>query len=146
MGGTSSGAAIVSDFMICRGRQQVEYGQGFALYPQAIVDSHFTGASGTGGCAGGASAAGPPRGRASTSGRRCWCRATIGSIGREGRGAYYHFADPAERQVRRYKLGAGEAIDVGVPVLRADQEVVEAAFRKRGEPDVLTAGWMAEEE
>src|SRR6185503_1092485 len=43
VGGTSSGAAIVSDAMICRGYQEVQFGRGFALYPRAIVDSHFTG-------------------------------------------------------------------------------------------------------
>ena len=52
----------------------------------------------------------------------------IGVIGREGRGVYYHFADAAAGQVRRYRLGAGEAVNVGVPVLGADHEVVEAAL------------------
>src|SRR5262245_13051913 len=41
--GTSSGAAIMADAMICRGYEEVELGRGFALYPRAIVDSHFTG-------------------------------------------------------------------------------------------------------
>src|SRR5262249_39762650 len=40
----------------------------------------------------------------------------IGVIGREGRAAYYHFADAAAGQVRRYRLGAGEAVNVGAPV------------------------------
>src|SRR3954452_19771113 len=43
IGGTSSGCAIMSDVMICRGYEEIEFGQGFALYPQAIVDSHFSG-------------------------------------------------------------------------------------------------------
>src|SRR5262249_44525415 len=41
--GTSSGAAIMSDVMICRGYEEIEFGRGFGLYPRAIVDSHFSG-------------------------------------------------------------------------------------------------------
>src|SRR5262245_47438140 len=41
--GTSCGAAIMSDVMICRGDEEIELGRGFALYPRAIVDSHFSG-------------------------------------------------------------------------------------------------------
>ena len=68
----------------------------------------------------------------------------IGVIGREGRGAYYHFADAVTGQVRRYRLGAGEAVNVGAPVLGADHEAVEAALRQRQLPEVLTAEWIAE--
>lgn len=145
VGGTSSGAAIASDAMICRGYQEVQFGRGFALYPRAIVDSHFTG-----------------RGR-----HRRLARATlqrpdhvgvgvdewtallvqgerIGAIGREGRGVYYHFADVPGQRVRRYKIGVGEAVNIGVPALAADHLAVESALRRRQEPDVLTAEWMAE--
>jgi cyanophycinase len=145
VGGTSSGAAIVSDAMICRGYEEVQFGRGFALYPRAIVDSHFSG-----------------RGRHRRLARAVLQRPDhigvgvdewtallvqgerIGAIGREGRGTYYHFADPAAGGVRRYRLGVGEAVNVGVPVLGADHKVVEAALRRGQEPEVLTAEWMAE--
>jgi cyanophycinase len=145
VGGTSSGAAIVSDAMICRGYREIEFGRGFALYPRAIVDSHFSG-----------------RGRHRRLARAVLQRPghvgvgvdewtallvqgeRIGVIGREGRGAYYHFADPAAGQVRRYRLGAGEAVNVRAPVLRADHEAVEAALRRRQGPEVLTAEWIAQ--
>ena len=39
IGGTSSGCAIMSDAMICRGYEEIEFGQGFALYPRAIVQN-----------------------------------------------------------------------------------------------------------
>ena len=145
VGGTSSGAAIFSDVMICRGYEEVQYGRGFALYPRAIVDSHFSG-----------------RGRHRRLARAVLQRPDhagvgvdewtallvqgerIGVIGREGRGVSYHFADPASGQVRRYRLGAGEAVDVGVAVLEADHALVEARLRGSREPEVLTPEWIAQ--
>lgn len=144
VGGTSSGAAIASDAMICRGYEEIEFGQGFALYPRAFVDSHFSG-----------------RGRHRRLARAVLSRPDhigvgvdewtallvqgerIGSVGREGRGSYYHFADPATGRVRRYRLGAGEWVDVGEPALGAAQPAVEAAFRRRQEPELLTPEWIA---
>ena len=43
VGGTSSGAAVISDAMISGGYEEVEFGRGFALYPRAITDPHFSG-------------------------------------------------------------------------------------------------------
>jgi cyanophycinase len=145
VGGTSSGAAIASDAMICRGYEEVQFGRGFALYPRAIVDSHFSG-----------------RGRQRRLARAVVRRPDhiavgvdewtalliqgerIGVIGREGRGVSYHFADPASGQVRRYRLGAGEAVDVGLAVLGADHAVVEARLRESRAPEVLTSEWIAQ--
>jgi cyanophycinase len=145
VGGTSSGAAIISDAMIQRGYEEIEFGRGFALYPRAIVDSHFSG-----------------RRRHRRLARAVYQRPDhiavgvdewtallvqgerFGVIGREGRGAYYHFADPAMEQVRRYRLASGEAIDLGQPVLGADHAVVESALQQRQDPEVLTPEWMAE--
>jgi cyanophycinase len=145
VGGTSSGAAIVSDAMICRGYEEIQFGRGFALYPRAIVDPHFSG-----------------RGRHRRLARAVLQRPDhvgvgvdewtalliqgkrIGVIGREGQGAYYHFADLAAGQVRRYRLGVGEAVHVGALVLGADHEAVEAALRQKQAPAVLTPEWLAE--
>src|SRR5262249_36984086 len=103
--GTSSGAAIMSDAMICWGYEEVELGQGFGLYPRAIVDSHFTG-----------------RQREKRLARAVLQRPDhigvgvdeksalvvhgnrAGVIGRLGKSVWYHFPDPAGGRVRRYRL------------------------------------------
>ena len=41
IGGTSAGAAIMSRLMIARGRRQPEFGVGFDLLPDAVIDQHF---------------------------------------------------------------------------------------------------------
>jgi cyanophycinase len=41
IGGTSAGAAIMSRLMIARGRQEPEFGIGFDLLPDAVIDQHF---------------------------------------------------------------------------------------------------------
>lgn len=145
IGGTSSGAAIMSDVMICRGYEELEFGRGFAFYPGAIVDSHFSG-----------------RERHRRLARALLLRPDqiavgvdersalliqgerIGVIGREGRSVYYHFADPKAGLVRRYRLGVGETLALPVPVLGADPAIVEAALATVREAEVLTAEWAAE--
>jgi cyanophycinase len=42
VGGTSSGAAIMSSIMIRRGFPQVETGKGFNFLPGTVIDQHFT--------------------------------------------------------------------------------------------------------
>jgi cyanophycinase len=41
VGGTSAGAAIMSRLMITKGRQEPEFGVGFDLLPDAVIDQHF---------------------------------------------------------------------------------------------------------
>jgi cyanophycinase len=145
VGGTSSGAAIVSDAMIQRGYDEIQFGRGFALYPRAIVDSHFSG-----------------RQRHRRLARAVLQRPgyigvgvdewtalliqgdRIGVIGRKGQGAYYHFADPAAGQVRRYRLGVGEAVHIGRRVLGAEHALMESVLRQRQEPEILSSEWIAE--
>jgi len=137
--GTSSGATIISDVMINRGYTPIEFGQGFALYPKAIIDTHYTG-----------------RERHQRVGRaalqypdhvsigideRCalvvhgnW----IGAIGVVGQSVWYHFADPAATRVHRYRLIVGESVEFGVPVRGADLRLVEEGLRAFREPDVFS--------
>jgi cyanophycinase len=145
VGGTSSGAAILSDVMICRGYEEVELGRGFALYPRAILDPHFSGRGRHGRLA----RAVLQRPDQIAVGVDEWTALLVqgervGVIGREGRGAYYHFADPAAGVVRRYRLAAGEALDLGEPVLGAEHAAVEALLRDGRTPDVLTAEQLAQ--
>jgi cyanophycinase len=138
--GTSSGAAIMSDVMICRGDEQIEYGQGFALYPRAVVDSHFTG-----------------RERQRRVVRAVLQRPDhigvgvdekaalvlhgdrLGVMGLVGKSVWYHFADPDAGKVYRYRLGVGESAELPTPVRGADPRVLEECLRAIRPPDVLTA-------
>jgi len=142
--GTSSGAAIMSDVMICRGYQEVEYGQGFGLYPRTIVDSHFSG-----------------RER-----ERRLARAVLrypdhigvgvdekcalvlhgnrfGVIGLLGKSVWYHFPYPAAGRVHRYRLGVNESAELPVPVRGADPRILEERLRAIRPADVFTAEELA---
>jgi cyanophycinase len=143
--GTSSGAAIMADAMICRGYDEVELGQGFALYPRAIVDSHFTG-----------------RERQKRLPRAVLQRPDhigvgvdeksalvlhgnhIGVIGLLGKSVWYHFPDPAAGRVYRYRLGVGESVELPIPVRGASRHVLEEALRAIRPPDVITTAELAE--
>lgn len=138
--GTSSGTAIMSDVMINIGYEEIEYGQGFALYPKTICDPHFTG-----------------RDRQKRVGRSVLRHpdhigvgidektalivngTKVGLMGLMGGSAWYHFAHPEKNAVHRYRMDVTDVIDFGVPARGADQRVVEEAFRKIREPEVLTA-------
>jgi cyanophycinase len=143
--GTSSGAAIMADVMLCRGYEEVELGQGFALYPRAIVDSHFTG-----------------RQRQKRLPRAVLQRPDhigvgvdeksalvvhgnrVGVFGLLGKSVWYHFPDPAAGQVYRYRLGVGESLELPVPVRGAAQHVLEECLRAIRPADVITAQELAE--
>jgi cyanophycinase len=143
--GTSSGATIMSDRMICRGYEEVEFGQGFALYPRAIVDTHFT-----------------SREREKRVARSVLqhpdqigvgidenatlvihgCR--FGGLGKLGKSIWYHFADPPTKTVRRYRLAVGEVLELPGPVCGADPQILEECLRAHRPADVLTAEQMVE--
>ncbi|MBI1915879.1 MAG: cyanophycinase [Planctomycetes bacterium] len=145
--GTSCGAAIMSDVMICRGYDPIEFGQGFRLYPRAIVDSHFSG-----------------RERANRVARAVLQRPDqigvgideksalvvhgrrMGVMGLVGKSVWYHFADPAAGKVFRFRLGVGEAAELGMPVQGADPRVLEECLRAIRPAEVFTAAELAEPE
>jgi len=142
--GTSSGAAIMSDIMICRGYEEVDYGRGFGLYPGTIVDSHFTG-----------------RERQRRLGRATLrhpehigvgvdekCALVlhghrVGVIGLLGKSVWYHFAYPAAGRVHRYRLGVNEALELPVPVRGADPRILEECLRAHRPGEVFTAEELA---
>jgi cyanophycinase len=146
--GTSSGAAIMSDAMICFGREEIEFGQGFALYPQAIVDTHFT-----------------HRKRAARVARAVLLRPDhigvgiddqtalvvqgnhVGVIGPdpEDGSVWFHFPDAAGGRVTRYRLNIGETIELPARVRGADPRILEERLRAVRAPDVVTAEELAPE-
>jgi cyanophycinase len=145
--GTSSGAAIMADAMICRGYEEVELGRGFALYPRAIIDSHFTG-----------------RQRQKRLPRAVLQRPDhigvgvdeksalvvhgnrVGVIGLLGKSVWYHFPDAAAGRVYRYRLGVGESLELPGPVRGIPPHVLEEGLRAIRPPDVLTVRELAEPE
>jgi cyanophycinase len=139
VGGTSSGTAIMSDAMICYGYEEIEFGQGFALYPGALVDPHFSG-----------------RRRQKRMGRAMFKRPDLIGIGIDeqtalvvqgcyasvvgfgGGSVWYHFADPRTQAIYRYRLGLGETVVLPTPVLQTSAAVLEEALREIRFPDLLT--------
>jgi cyanophycinase len=137
--GTSSGTAIISDAMICYGYEEIEFGQGFALYPGAIVDPHFSG-----------------RRRQKRMGRAVLLRPEMvgigideqtalvvqgrcaGVVGFGGGSVWFHFADPAEQAVYRYRLGLGETLILPTPVLETSALALEEGLQAIRPPDILT--------
>jgi len=138
--GTSSGAAIMSDAMICYGYEEIGFGQGFALYPRAIVDPHFT-----------------QRERAKRVARAVLLRPDhiavgidertalvvqgnyLGVIGPGEGSVWFHFADPAAGKVYRYRQRIGDTVELGTPVRGASARVLEDRLRAIRPADVITA-------
>jgi cyanophycinase len=137
--GTSSGTAIISDTMICSGYEEIELGPGFALYPGAIVDPHFSG-----------------RRRQKRMGRSMLLRPDLvgigideqtalvvqgpyaGVIGFGGGSVWFHFADASTEAVYRYRLGLGETLVLPAPVLETPAPALEEGLRAIRPPDILT--------
>jgi len=137
--GTSSGTAIISDTMICCGYEDIELGPGFALYPGAIVDPHFTG-----------------RRRQRRMGRAVLSRPDLigiaideqtalvvqgryaGVVGFGAGSVWFHFADPDTQAVSRYRLGLGETLILPTPVLETSAPALEEGLRAIRPPDILT--------
>ena len=67
----------------------------------------------------------------------------MGVMGLVGRSVWYHFADPAAGKVFRYRLGVGEAAELGMPVRGADPRVLEACLRAIRPADVFAAAELA---
>jgi cyanophycinase len=137
--GTSSGTSIISDVMICYGSEEVELGPGFAMYPGAMVDPHFSG-----------------RRRQKRMGRAMFKRPDLvgigvdeqtalvvqgryaGVVGFGGGSVWYHFGDPPTEAVYRYRLGLGETLVLPTPVLQTSAAVLEEALREIRPPDIVT--------
>ncbi len=137
--GTSSGTAIMSDAMICSGYEEIEFGQGFSLYPGAVVDPHFSG-----------------RRRQKRVGRAMLLRPDLVGIGIDeqtalvvqgglaaavgfgGGSVWFHFADPGTEAVYRYRLGLGETLALPTPVLETSPPELEEGLRAVRPPDILT--------
>lgn len=139
IGGTSSGTAIMSDAMIACGYEEIEFGQGFALYPGAIVDPHFSG-----------------RRRQKRMGRALLLRPDMIGIGIDeqtalvvqdrlvsvvgygGGSVWFHFTDPGSSLVYRYRLGLGETLTLPTPVVETSPQALEEGLRTIRPPDILT--------
>lgn len=143
--GTSSGATIMSDIMINKGYEELQFGRGFALYPRAMIDTHYTGRERQ------------PRGARAILqhpdhlgiGIDEKCALVVhgtrsGVIGQVGRSVWYQFADPVAQAVRRYRVDVGEWLDFGVPVRGAALETVEDRLRELREPDILSGDDLLE--
>jgi cyanophycinase len=142
--GTSSGTAIMSDAMICFGYEEIEFGQGFALYPGAVVDPHYT-----------------DRQREKRVARAALLRPDqiavgideksalvvqgnyVGMVGVGERSAWFHFADAAGGKVYRCRLKTGETADLGTPVRGASPRVLQESLCAIRPADVITAEELA---
>jgi cyanophycinase len=138
--GTSSGTAIMSEAMICSGYEEIEFGQGFSLYPRAIVDPHFT-----------------DREREKRVARAVLLRPDhigvaidektalvvqanyLGVIGPGMGSVWFHFPDPAAGRVVRYRLHTGETLQLPTPVRGADPRILEDRLRALRPADIITA-------
>lgn len=138
--GTSSGAAIMSDAMICFGYEEIEFGQGFALYPNAIVDPHYT-----------------DREREKRVARAAMARpdqlaigvdersalvvqgCVLGMMGSPTSSAWFHFADPDAGKVVRYRLRVGESIELPTPARGIEPQVLARCLETLRAPDLFTA-------
>lgn len=136
--GTSSGAAIMAETMICRGYEEVKLGPGFAFYPGTIVDTHYTGRERQ------ERLPQAVRRRPNLIGVGIDEKSAlvihgnhIGVIGLLGKSVWYHFADPSG-QVARYRLGVGESLELPVAARGAPPKVVEECLRAIRQPDILT--------
>ena len=126
--------------MICCGYEEIEFGRGFALYPGAFVDPHFSG-----------------RRRKKRVGRAMLLRPDLvgigideqtalvvqggsaGVVGFGGGSVWFHFADPGTEAVYRYRLGLGETLTLPTPVRETSAPDLEEALRAIRTPDILTA-------
>jgi cyanophycinase len=142
--GTSSGTAIMSDAMICCGYEEPEFGQGFALYPKAIVDPHFTDREREGRVARATLMRPDQIGVAIDEKTALVVQGHhLGVVGREGGAVWFHFADPAAGKVFRYRLCMGETVTLEMPALGASPWHLENCLRELRPADVITAAELA---
>jgi cyanophycinase len=137
--GTSSGATIMSDAMILFGYEEVELGQGFALWPRATIDTHYT-----------------IREREKRIARAVLQRPDhvgigldekttmvvqgrlLGVLGAGDGSAWFQFAD-GRGGVLRYRLRMGETTTLPVPARGIEPRVLQQHLERLGPPHVITA-------
>jgi cyanophycinase len=138
--GTSSGTAIMSDAMICCGYEEPEFGQGFALYPKAIVDPHFT-----------------QRERQGRVARAVLMRPDqiavaidektalvvqgkhLGVVGHPEGSVWFHFANAMAGKVFRYRLRSGETATLPRPARGASPRTLKKCLREFRPAEVIRA-------
>lgn len=136
--GTSSGASIMSDPMICFGYTEADLGPGFALYPRAIVDPHFT-----------------RRAREHRLAHGVLQRPTCVGVGVDERVAlivhgqtvrvagvedgsvWFFFAGPDSGHLRRYRLALGETAELATSVFGAPLDVLQSALHALRSPEIM---------
>jgi cyanophycinase len=144
--GTSSGTAIMSDAMICCGYEEPEFGQGFALYPRAIVDPHFT-----------------QRERQGRVARAVLMRPDqiavaidektalvvhgnhLGVVGHPEGSVWFHFANAFAGKVFRYRLRSGETATLPRPARGANPRILKKCLREFRPPEVIRASELVSE-
>src|SRR5262249_50449829 len=145
VGGTSSGAAIMSDAMICSGYEELEFGQGFGLYPGAVVDPHYT-----------------DRQRERRVARAALQRPEqvaigidektalvvqanhLGVIGHGQGSAWFHFANVSAGKVHRCRVRTAETARLETAVRGASPPVLEKCLRAIRPADVILAEELAQ--
>jgi cyanophycinase len=138
--GTSSGAAIMSDAMICSGYEELEFGRGFALYPRAIVDPHYTERQRERRVA--MAALQHPEHIAIGIDEKTAIVVQANHLGVIGPGngsAWFHFADVATGRVYRCRLRTGETARLETPARGASPRVLEDCLRAIRQADVILA-------
>jgi cyanophycinase len=137
--GTSSGAAIASERMICFGYTQAELDRGFALYPKTIVDAHFTqrfrehrlahGVLQSPDCVG---VGVDERTALIVQGRR------LSVVGAGEGSVWFYFADRASNLLLRFRLEIGQILHLETSALGAHPEVLCAGLHAQGAGQLMT--------
>ncbi len=124
--GTSSGASIMSESMICFGYTEAELDRGFGLYPNAIVDAHFTRRAREHRLAHGVlqrpdlvGVGVDEKTALVVHGRR------LQVIGDGEGGAWYYFAHGPDGKLLCFLLAVGEAVDLDAAALGAGAGVLQ---------------------
>jgi cyanophycinase len=145
--GTSSGAAIMSDAMICSGYEELEFGQGFALYPRAVVDPHFTDREREGRVAR-AALQRPDHVAVGIDEKTALVVQGhyLGVIGPGKGSAWFHFANVNAGKVQRCRLRTGETVRLETAVQGASPRTLEKCLRAIRPAEVLLAEELAQPE
>jgi cyanophycinase len=130
VGGTSSGASIMSDVMISYGYTEASLDKGFGLYPGAIVDPHFTARAREHRLAHGVM---HNRGFVGIGVDEKCALIVRGNVLRVigiGSGCvWFYFAERRSRRIKHYHLAIGESVELATPVIGASLPTLQSALR-----------------